>query len=98
LYFSNSGGLIHGLDVSATLKQLAPGEEPPSGRAAFPEVFSYWDGDDTDSSIVVDDQGYLYVGIELQRFLPRAKQVGQIIKLDPRKNKPGEDPLVWSVR
>ena len=97
LYFSNSGGLIHGLDVSATLKQLAPGEEPPSGRAAFPEVFSYWDGDDTDSSIVVDDQGYLYVGIELQRFLPRAKQVGQIIKLDPRKNKPGEDPLVWSV-
>jgi outer membrane protein assembly factor BamB len=97
LYFSNSGGLIHGLDVSATLKKLAPGEEPATGRAAYPEVFSYWDGDDTDSSIVVDDQGYLYVGIELQRFLPRAKQVGQIIKLDPRKNKPGQNPLVWSV-
>ena len=97
LYFSNSGGLIHGLDVSATLKKLAPGEAPPSGRAAFPEVFTYWDGDDTDSTIVVDEEGYLYVGIELQRFLPRAKQVGQIIKLDPRKNKPGENPLVWSV-
>ena len=97
LYFSNSGGLIHGLDVSATLKKLAPGEAPPSGRAAFPEVFTYWDGDDTDSTIVVDEEGYLYVGIELQRFLPRAKQVGQIIKLDPRKTKPGENPLVWSV-
>ena len=97
LYFSNSGGLIHGLDVSATLKQLSPGESPPQGPAAFPEVFSYWDGDDTDSSIVVDEQGYLYVGVEYQRDLPRAKQVGQVIKLDPRKNKTGDDPLVWSV-
>jgi outer membrane protein assembly factor BamB len=37
------------------------------------------------------------VGIEVNRWLPRSKEVGQIIKLDPRKNKPGEDPLVWSV-
>ena len=97
LYFSNSGGLITGLDISATLKQLKPGEAPPSGKDAFPQVFSYWDGDDTDASIVVDDQGYLYVGIEINRWLPRSKEVGQIIKLDPRKNQPGDNPLVWSV-
>jgi len=98
LYFANSGGLIHGLDVSATLKKLVPGEAPPQGAAAFPEVFSYWDGDDTDASIVVDQAGYLYVDVEYQRDLPRAQQVGQIVKLDPRKNKPGDDPLVWSVK
>ena len=98
LYFANSGGLIHGLDVSATLKKLVPGEAPPQGAAAFPEVFSYWDGDDTDASIVVDQAGYLYVDVEYQRDLPRAQQVGQIAKLDPRKNKPGDDPLVWSVK
>ena len=64
---------IHGLDISATLKKLAPGEAPPEGKAAFPEVFSYWDGDDTDASIVVDEAGFLYVDVEYQRDLPRAK-------------------------
>ncbi|NLG67661.1 MAG: PQQ-like beta-propeller repeat protein [Actinobacteria bacterium] len=97
VYFANSGGLIHGLDVSATLRELEPGEDPPQGRDAFPVVFRWWDGDDTDASIVVDDEGFLYVGVELQRFLPRAKEVGQIIKVDPTKNAAGDNPLVWSV-
>jgi len=69
----------------------------PRRPGRLPEVFSYWDGDDTDSSIVVDDQGYLYVGIELQRFLPVRSRWARFIKLDPRKNKPGQNPLVWSV-
>lgn len=56
--------------MSATLRELEPGEDPPSGRDAFPETFHWWDGDDTDASVVVDDEGFLYVGIELQRFLP----------------------------
>lgn len=104
VYFSNSGGLVHGLDVSATLTVgsasgdvSAAAGEPARGLEAYPEVFQYWMGDDTDASIVIDDQGFLYVAAELQRFLPRATEVGQIVKLDPRKGGAGEDPLVWSV-
>jgi outer membrane protein assembly factor BamB len=36
----------------------------------------------------------LYVGSEYERSLPRAKQVGQLMKLDPSKP---ANPLVWSV-
>lgn len=97
VYFANSGGLVHGLDVSATLRQMAPGEAPPSGRDAFPQTFQWWDGDDTDASIVVDEEGFLYLGIELQRFLPRAGEVGQVVKVDPRRNGAGENPVIWSV-
>jgi len=43
---------------------------------------------------VIDDQGYLYVASEYQRFDDRSKQVGQLMKLDPRN--PAE-PLVWSI-
>lgn len=89
LFFANSGGLVQGLDVSA----VRPGELSPS----VPAVFSFWDGDDTDASIVVDDEGFLYVAVELQRSLPRAQEVGQILKLDPRRSGPGQDPVVWSV-
>jgi hypothetical protein len=98
VYFSNSGGLVTGLDVSATLKKLKPGEKPATGTSAYPVAFRYWTGDDTDATIVVDDQGYLYVDVEYQRGLARAQQVGQIIKLDPKKNKPGQDPRVWGVK
>lgn len=97
VYFANSGGLLWGLDVSATLRVVGPGEEVPSGREAFPVVFKFWLGDDTDASIVVDEEGYLYAAVELQRFLPRSKEVGQIVKLDPRKNEPSDNPIVWSV-
>jgi len=98
VYFSNSGGLVHGLDVGATLVGTgAGGDEPARGRDAYPEVFEFWMGDDTDASVVVDDEGFLYVAAELQRFLPRAAEVGQIVKLDPRKNGPEDDPIVWSV-
>ena len=115
LYFANSGGLITGLDISATLPG-APSAPPATGAGTsapgvantdgqtfhgldnFPRVFSYWDGDDTDASLVADDQGFLYAAVEMQRWLPRAEEVGQLIKLDPRKNAPGDDPLVWSVK
>jgi outer membrane protein assembly factor BamB len=76
---------------------MAPGEAPPSGRDAFPQTFQWWDGDDTDASIVVDEEGFLYLGIELQRFLPRAGEVGQVVKVDPRRNGAGENPVIWSV-
>jgi len=85
VYFSNSGGLVWGLDIGGVLK-----------GAKAPEVkLKWWAGDDTDASIVIDDEGMLYVCSELQRFKERARQNGQIMKLNP--NKPA-DPLVWSIK
>ena len=82
LYFANSGGLVQGWDISG----LADGVEPT-------RTFRFWMGDDVDASIVADDEGFLYVAAEFERGLARAREVGQIVKLDPT----AEEPLVWSV-
>jgi outer membrane protein assembly factor BamB len=84
VYFSNSGGLVQGWDVSG----LADGIEPT-------RVLRYWTGDDVDASIVIDDEGFLYVGVENERGNARAQEVGQLIKLDPRQP---DNPLVWSLK
>lgn len=103
LYFTNSGGLVTCLDVSATLKKLAPGEAPARGKAAYPVVFQYWTGEDSDSTIVADEQGYIYISQhsdsarQSSAATKRAKAVGQIIKLDPRKTGTDQNPIVWSV-
>lgn len=81
IYFANSGGLVQGWDVSG----LADGEEPS-------RVLRFWTGDDTDATVVIDDEGFLYVASEYERGLPRADEVGQLVKLDPSKP---DDPLVW---
>lgn len=85
VYFSNSGGLVQGWDISG----LKKGEDPT-------RVFRFWTGDDTDASIVIDKAGYLYVAQEVERTSSRARstEVGQLVKLDPRKP---DDPIVWSV-
>ncbi len=83
-YFANSGGLVQGWDISRILRGR-------SERAT--RVFRFWTGDDTDASIVIDEEGFLYVASELQRFNTRAAEIGQLVKLDPSKPK---DPLVWS--
>ena len=83
VYFANSGGLVQGWDVSG----LPEGVEPT-------RVLRYWAGDDIDASIVIDDEGFLYVGVEKERGNARSEEVGQLIKLDPRQP---DDPLVWSV-
>lgn len=83
-YFANSGGLVQGWDIADVLH----------GGTTARRVFRYWTGDDTDASVVIDDEGYLYVGSELQRFDARARRVGQLLKLDPRRPR---RPLVWSV-
>ena len=83
-YFTNSGGLVQGWDISDIL----------SGGSDYERVFRFWTGDDTDASIVIDDEGYLYVASELERFNARAAKVGQLMKLDPRRP---ADPLVWSM-
>ena len=82
IYFANSGGLVQGWDLSG----LDAGEEPT-------RVFRYWAGDDVDASVVVDEDGYLYVGVEYERATARSADVGQLIKLDPS----APDPLLWSV-
>jgi outer membrane protein assembly factor BamB len=85
VYFSNSGGLIQGWDISKVLH----------GGKKYRRVFRFWAGDDTDASIVIDRKGFMYAGVEYQRSNARDGQVGQVIKLDPRKP---NDPLVWSVK
>lgn len=82
-YFANSGGLVQGWDVSRLLD---------GGKKAH-RVFRFWTGDDTDASIVIDDEGFLYVATELQRFNARDEEVGQLMKLDPSEP---QDPIVWS--
>lgn len=81
-WFANSAGLVQGWDLAA----LDKGERPR-------RVFRFWTGEDTDASVVVDEEGMLYVASEYEKGRERARQVGQLMKLDPRK----EDPLVWSV-
>jgi outer membrane protein assembly factor BamB len=65
-----------------------------SGGDRYRRVFRFWTGDDVDASVVVDEKGFLYVASELERFNARAAEVGQLVKLDPRKRK---NPVVWSV-
>ncbi|HXF37788.1 MAG TPA: PQQ-binding-like beta-propeller repeat protein, partial [Actinomycetota bacterium] len=84
VYFANSGGLVQGWDVSDVLE----------GGDRVRRVFRFWAGDDVDATVVIDEEGFLYVAAELQRFTARALRVGQLMKLDPRRSR---DPLVWSV-
>jgi hypothetical protein len=93
VYFSNSGGRVLGLDVS----------DIRNGNA--PIVFDYWAGGDADATIVIDEEGTLYVSVNVkpwqvgaghrtQANIDRTREVGQLIKLDPYTD---GDPLVWGV-
>lgn len=82
-YFANSGGLVQGWDLSPI----------PRGQPAV-QAFRFWTGDDTDASVVIDEDGMLYVASEFERDNARSKEVGQIMKLDPSKP---DDPLIWGV-
>jgi outer membrane protein assembly factor BamB len=84
VYFANSGGLIQGWDITG----LARGVEPV-------QVFRYWAGDDIDATLVIDDEGMIYAGVEYERGTARSREVGQIIKLDPTL--PPEEALLWGV-
>jgi len=90
VYFANSGGLVQGWDISDLL----------AGGEHYERVFRFWNGDETDASIVIDDEGYLYVGRHRTMNVPsrpstREHEVGDLMKLDPSNP---EDPLVWSVQ
>jgi outer membrane protein assembly factor BamB len=83
VYFANSGGLVQGWDISG----FKDGRDPE-------RVFRFWAGDDIDATVVVDEAGMLYVGVEHERGNARSREVGQMLKLDPGRP---DDPLVWSV-
>ena len=94
LYFANSGGLVQGWDISG-LGRDATGWQPE-------RVFRFWTGGDVDASIVIDEEGMLYAGVERERLgeqyakaRARSEEVGQILKLDPSRP---EDPIVWQVQ
>ncbi len=82
VYVANSGGRVLGLDLGAI-----DGED-------VPVVFDFWAGDDTDASLVLDADGYLYVAVELERRTERSAELGQVMKLDPLGR--GQE-VVWSV-
>ncbi len=84
VYFANSGGLVQGWDIRDLL----------GGGTDVQQVFRFWAGDDVDASVVIDDRGFLYVAAEYQRFNERSREVGQLMKLDPRRP---DDPIVWSI-
>lgn len=83
VYWANSGGLVMGWDLGPLVE----------GTGEPVQTFRFWTGDDTDASIVIDGDGFLYVAIEYERGNARAEEVGQLVKLDPRSP---EDPIVWS--
>lgn len=82
IYFGTSAGRVMGLDIS----------DVENGNVDV--VFDYWVGDDVDGSIVIDDEGMLYVPVEWKRFNARGREVGQLVKLDPYTD---GDPRVWGM-
>jgi outer membrane protein assembly factor BamB len=82
-WFANSGGLVQGWDLEPIWSGNAPSR-----------TFRWWMGDDVDATILIDDEGFLYVAAEYERATSRSRDVGQLVKLDPRKP---EAPVVWSL-
>jgi outer membrane protein assembly factor BamB len=81
-YAATGAGRVIGIDIS----DLAGS----GGRI----VFDFWMGDDVDASIVIDEEGKLYVAAEIDLATSRGAEVGQLVKLNPSTP---EDPVVWSV-
>ncbi len=82
VYIANSGGRIMGFDVSDIEEGIVT------------TVFDFWTGDDTDATLIADDDGYIYAVSEEERLNARSKEVGQIIKLDPQSV---GNPLLWGI-
>ncbi|HSJ70793.1 MAG TPA: PQQ-binding-like beta-propeller repeat protein [Acidimicrobiia bacterium] len=94
-YFATSGGRVVGVDLT----------DIEDGEAEV--FFDFWMGDDVDSTITVDAEGYVYVVAHADHektnntAARRVREVGQLVKLDT--SVPVGDPLtsispiVWSV-
>jgi outer membrane protein assembly factor BamB len=83
-WLNSSGGLLQGWDISS----VRTGSGDPE------RTFRFWTGDDSDATVVADEQGMLYVGVEVDRNNRRAQEVGQLLKIDPSRP---DDPVVWSI-
>ncbi|MEA2022854.1 MAG: PQQ-binding-like beta-propeller repeat protein [Actinomycetota bacterium] len=87
-YFSTSAGRVVGVDVS----------DIESGNGEI--FFDFWNGDDTDATISIDRDGFLYVvshadtAKKNNTAARRVREVGDLAKLDPDNP---DDPVVWSV-
>jgi outer membrane protein assembly factor BamB len=81
-YFGTSAGLIWGYDLSP----LRTGGDPVAS-------FRFYTAGDNDPSPVVDEDGMLYIAGEFDRDLPRAREVGQLTKVDPSN---ATNPIVWA--
>ncbi len=87
-YFSTSAGRVVGVDLS----------DIESGNGEI--FFDFWNGDDTDATISIDQEGFLYVvshadtAKKNNTAARRVREVGDLAKLDPDNP---DDPVVWSV-
>lgn len=81
-YFGTSAGLVLGYDLGG----LDEGRTPE-------QVFRFYTAGDNDPSIVADDEGMLYIAGEYDRPTERAREVGQLTKVDPSKP---DDPIIWT--
>lgn len=93
-YFATSGGRVVGVDVS----------DIENGNAEV--FFDFWMGDDIDSTMLTDEEGYLYVVAHADHektnntAARRVREVGQLVKLDtsiPATSLSSLEPIVWSV-
>ncbi len=94
-YFATSGGRIVGVDLTDI--------ENGNGEV----FFDWWIGDDTDSTITIDEEGFVYVVAHADHeksnntAARRVREVGQLVKLDT--SVVVDDPLtslapiVWRV-
>ncbi len=93
-YFANSAGRIRGIDLS----------DIENGNAET--FFDFWTGDDTDATISVDKEGYIYVVSHADHekdsnlSARRVRGIGSLMKLDtsiPATDLQSVDPIVWSI-
>lgn len=82
VYMTNSAGRVIGVDLK-NVKDLLP-----------EVVFDIWMGDDVDATPMVDNDGFLYVAAEYERYLKQARDMGQLVKFNPYDK---ENPIVWKV-
>jgi outer membrane protein assembly factor BamB len=86
-YFATSAGRVVGVDVS----------DVGNGNAEI--FFDLWIGDDTDATISIDDEGFLYVVSHSDTAKTnntsarRVRDVGHLLKLDPSQE--GDAAIVW---
>jgi len=86
-YFATSAGRVVGVDLT----NIESG-----GGEVF---FDFWVGDDTDATITIDDEGFVYVVAHADhaksnnKAARRIREVGHLVKLDTSLE--GDDAIVW---